>query len=151
MEKEQLGSLLSELYPDLEIITSGESLRVKVKHTSIHDLATTLRDDSRLRFDFLFNYYGVDREDRFSIIYWLESIQYRHIIVVETDLTDHDNPVIDSLSDLWKGAQYQEREIYDLMGVRFNNHPDLRRLFLEDGWGFPLRKDYKDDINFIER
>ncbi len=151
MEKEQLGSLLSELYPDSEIITSGESLRIKVKATSIHDLATTLRDDSRLRFDYLFNYYGVDREDRFSLIYWLESIQFRHIIVVETDLADHDNPVIDSISDLWKTAQYQEREIYDLMGIRFSNHPDLRRLFLEDGWGFPLRKDYKDDINFIER
>jgi NADH:ubiquinone oxidoreductase subunit C len=72
-------------------------------------------------------------------------------VTVETDVTDHDNPVIDTVSDIWITAQFQEREIYDLMGVKFANHPDLRRLFLEDGWGFPLRKDYKDDINFIER
>lgn len=151
MEKEQLGQVLAELFPALEINTSGESLRAKADPATIRNLAATLRDDSRLRFDYLFNYYAIDREDRFSLIYCLESTHFRHIAVIETDIADHDNPVIDTLSDLWKTAEFQEREIFDLMGIRFRNHPDLRRLFLEDGWGFPLRKDYKDDINFIER
>lgn len=151
MEKEQLGSILAELYPALEINTTGDSVRVKADPAIIHQLCTTLRDDSRLKFDFLFNLYGIDREDRFSIIYGMESIQYGHIVVVETDLADHDKPVTDTVSDLWRSAEFQEREIYDLMGVTFTNHPDPRRLFLEDGWGFPLRKDYKDDINIIER
>jgi NADH:ubiquinone oxidoreductase subunit C len=146
-----LGLILSELFPALEINTSGETLRVKADAGSIHTLAAFLRDDNRLLFDYLYNCYGIDREDRFSLIYGLESTVFKHIVVVETDLNDHDNPVIDTVSDLWKTAEFQEREIYDLMGVKFNNHPDLRRLFLEDGWGFPLRKDYKDEINLIER
>ena len=151
MEKDQLVAVLTELFPALVIDTAGESLRVKAEPESIHQLASVLRDDKRLRFDYLFNLYGVDREDRFSIIYGLESTLFKHTLVVETDLADHDHPVIDTLSDLWKTAEYQEREVYDLMGVTFTNHPDPRRLFLEDGWGFPLRKDYKDEINFIER
>jgi len=151
MEKDQLVAVLTELFPALEINTTGESLRIKTEPGFIRQLAMTLRDDQRLRFDYLYNLYGVDREDRFSIIYGLESTLFTHSLVIETDLSDHDHPVIDTLSDLWKTAEYQEREVYDLMGVTFTNHPDPRRLFLEDGWGFPLRKDYKDEINFIER
>lgn len=151
MEKDQLVAVLTELFPALEINASGESLRAKTDAESIRQLANVLRNDKRLLFDYLFNLYGVDREDRFSIIYGLESTLFQHTLVIETDLTNHDNPEIDTLSDIWKTAEFQEREVYDLMGVKFINHPDPRRLFLEDGWGFPLRKDYKDEINFIER
>jgi len=151
MEKEQLGQALSELFPALEINASQDPVRVKADAGSIHSLAIVLRDDSRLQFDYLFNMYGIDREDRFSLVYYLESTILRHIVAIDIDLADHDNPEIGTISDLFKTAEFQEREIYDLMGVNFTNHPDLRRLFLEDGWGFPLRKDYKDDINFIER
>ena len=93
----------------------------------------------------------VDREDRFTLVYYLESTHLKHLVSVEIDLNDHDHPSVDTISDLYRTAEFQEREIFDLMGVSFNNHPDLRRLFLEENWGFPLRKDYKDDINFIER
>lgn len=151
MEKEQLAQVLSELFPTVEIITSQDPIRVKADPGIIHTLATALRDDNRLQFDYLFNLYGIDREDRFSVLYYLESTTLKHIVSIETDLADHDKPVIETVSDLWITAQFQEREIYDLLGISFTNHPDLRRLFLEDGWGFPLRKDYKDDINFIER
>jgi NADH:ubiquinone oxidoreductase subunit C len=151
MEKEQLAQVLAELFPTSEIITSQDPIRMKADPGIIHHICTILRNDKRLQFDYLFNLYGIDREDRFSLVYYLESIEWKHIVSIETDLVDHDNPVIDTVSDVWITAQYQEREIYDLMGVEFARHPDLRRLFLEDGWGFPLRKDYKDDINFIER
>jgi NADH-quinone oxidoreductase subunit C len=151
MEKEKIGLILAELFPSIEINTFGDDLRIKTESGTIHELAATLRNDKRLQFDYLFNLYGVDREDRFSIIYGLESTLFKHNIVVETDLSDHDNPLIDTVSDLWKTAEFQEREVYDLLGIKFTSHPDLRRLFLEDGWGFPLRKDYKDEINFIER
>jgi NADH:ubiquinone oxidoreductase subunit C len=151
MEKEQLVQYLTELFPGVEIDTAAEPLRFKAEPASIHETLRTLRDDSKLLFDFLFNLHGIDREDRFSLVYFLESTEWNHIVVVETDLADHDNPSVDTVSDLWITAEFQEREIYDLMGVRFNNHPDPRRLFLEDGWGFPLRKDYKDEINIIER
>jgi NADH:ubiquinone oxidoreductase subunit C len=151
MEKEQLGQVLNELFPALEIKATAETLRVKTAAENIHGLVVTLRDDSRFRFDYLFNLYGIDYTDRFTLIYNLESTTLGHQVTIETDIADHDNPSIDTISDLYKTADYQEREIFDLMGVRFNNHQDLRRLFLDDDWGFPLRKDYKDDINFIER
>lgn len=151
MEKEQLGQALAELFPALAINTLQDPIRVKADASTIHGLMLRLRDDPQFQFDFLINLYGIDREDRFSIVYFLESTDLKHLVAVEIDLTDHDNPTVDSLSDLYKTAEYQEREVYDLMGVTFTNHPDPRRLFLEDGWGFPLRKDYKDDINFIER
>jgi NADH:ubiquinone oxidoreductase subunit C len=62
------------------------------------------------------------------------------------------NPNFDTVCGLWRTAEWHEREIFDLLGIKFNNHPDLRRLFLDDEWvGYPLRKDYKDDINIIER
>jgi NADH-quinone oxidoreductase subunit C len=65
--------------------------------------------------------------------------------------TGRDNPNLDSVCDIWKAAEFLEREIYDLLGIKFNNHPDLRRLFLDSSWGFPLRKDYKDDINIVSK
>jgi NADH-quinone oxidoreductase subunit C len=151
MEKEQLGQVLAELFPALEINSSSDPVRVKADPGSVHALASALRNDNRLQFDYLFNLHGIDREDRFSIVYHLESTSLKHIMVMETDLADHDHPAVDTVSDLWITAEFQEREVFDLMGVTFNNHPDPRRLFLEDGWGFPLRKDYRDDINFIER
>ena len=151
MEKEQLIQVLTELFPSLEINATQDPIRIKAGPEYIHTLAVTLRNDKRLQFDYLYNLYGIDREDRFTLVYYLESTVFGHIVSFETDLTDHDKPVVETLSDIWITAQFQEREIYDLMGVDFTNHPDLRRLFLEDGWGFPLRKDYKDDINFIER
>jgi NADH:ubiquinone oxidoreductase subunit C len=58
---------------------------------------------------------------------------------------------LDSVTDIWPTAEFHEREIYDLLGIKFNNHPDLRRLFLDETWGFPLRKDFKDDIHVVER
>ena len=62
-----------------------------------------------------------------------------------------DNPLIDTVSNIWMTAEFHEREVYDLFGVRFIGHPDLRRLFMTDDWkGWPLRKDYEDEVNMIK-
>jgi NADH-quinone oxidoreductase subunit C len=71
--------------------------------------------------------------------------------VLKVRTADRENAEVDSVNDIWATAEFHEREVFDLLGVRFNNHPDLRRLFLDDEWGFPLRKDYRDEINIIER
>jgi len=71
--------------------------------------------------------------------------------VIKTRTGDRTNPEIDSVTDLWETADFNEREAYDLLGIKFKNHPDLRRLFLDRSWGFPLRKDYVDDINIVTR
>jgi NADH:ubiquinone oxidoreductase subunit C len=70
---------------------------------------------------------------------------------LKTRISDREKPQIDSVVDLWKTADLNEREVYDLLGIKFTNHPDLRRLFLDATWGFPLRKDYVDDINIVTK
>lgn len=151
MEKEQLALRLGQLLPGAEINASKEVVEITTDPSAWHATASLLANDSQLRFDYLHNLYSVDWQTDFMMIAHLDSTLEGHSVVLKTRIPDHDQPVIESVSDIWITANYQEREIYDLMGIRFSNHPDLRRLFLEDGWGFPLRKDYKDDINFIER
>jgi NADH:ubiquinone oxidoreductase subunit C len=73
------------------------------------------------------------------------------MIVLKTMVSDRVNPVIDSLCSLWPAADFHEREVFDLLGIKFRGHPDLRRLFLDSTWGYPLRKDYKDDINILAK
>ena len=64
---------------------------------------------------------------------------------------DRENPILTQYLISGKTAEFHEREVYDLLGIKFNNHPDLRRLFLDNSWGFPLRKDYVDDINIVTK
>jgi NADH:ubiquinone oxidoreductase subunit C len=151
MEKEQLAQTLAELVPGLEISTAKETVDVKADPAQWHMLAETLMKDSRFQFDYLHNLYSVDWQTHFTVIAHLDSTILGQSIAIRTEIKDRENPTLDTLSDLYKTAEFQEREVYDLMGIGFSNHPDLRRLFLEDGWGFPLRKDFKDDINIIER
>ena len=86
-----------------------------------------------------------------GVVYHLFSTKYNHGIVLKTRTADRENPHLDSVSDIWKTADFHEREVFDLLGIRFTNHPDLRRLFLDSSWGYPLRKDYVDDINIVTK
>ena len=71
-------------------------------------------------------------------------------LVLKAVIEDKDNPKVDTLCHLWRASEFYEREVYDLFGIKFNNHPDLRRLLLTDDWkGYPLRKDYEDPVNMI--
>ena len=86
---------------------------------------------------------AVDYYSYFEVIYRLESVGHNHSIVLKTRCYDRDNPTTPSLSGLWQGATLQEREVYDLMGIKFEGHPNLKRMFLWDGFeGHPLRKDW---------
>ena len=102
-----------------------------------------LRDDPELQFKFLSSLTAVDRLEWFEIVYHLESFRYNRITAIKVRTFDRENPTVPSAVPLWPGALLQEREAYDLMGVRFEGNPDLRRIFLWEGFaGFPLRKDY---------
>jgi NADH:ubiquinone oxidoreductase subunit C len=84
------------------------------------------------------------------MVYHLTSTVHRHTLVIKAKL-DHECPVIRSVADIWRTAEFHEREAFDLMGVEFTGHPDLRRLFMTDDWrGWPLRKDYDDPVNMIK-
>ena len=106
-------------------------------------VATYLRDDPDLEFRYLIGVCGVDRLDHFEVVYQLQSLSRNHIAVFKTRALDHQEPQVPSLVPVWQGAHLQEREVYDLMGIHFEGHPDLRRIFLWDGFpGHPLRKDW---------
>jgi NADH-quinone oxidoreductase subunit C len=109
-------------------------------------LAAWLRDEPELSFSMLCDHTAVDwvAENRFELVYQLYSPEHRHYLAVFASLA-RENPEAPSVSGVWSIAEWQEREVYDMFGIAYSSHPDLRRLLMEDDWqGFPLRKDYKD-------
>jgi NADH-quinone oxidoreductase subunit C len=151
MTNEELKLVLTEKFPDAEVKQGSQYVEMTVKAASLLETARLLKQTAETSFDYLFCLTGVDYPENMGIICHLESIKHRHIMVLKARTADRVNPAIDTLSDVWITAKYHEREAYDLLGIHFNNHTDLRRLFLEDGWGFPLRKDYVDEVRIVER
>lgn len=122
-----------------------------IKSERIADVCLELRNNSDTYFDFLSSLSGVDyglEENKFGVVYHLASIPYKSQLVLkvsqEYDRNSEILPSFPSVSAVWKTAEWHEREAYDLFGIFFENHPDLRRILLPDDWeGHPLRKDYK--------
>ena len=142
---------ISLLVPDAVFEETSQWLNVSIDSGKWLELAVKLRLEEDLLFDYLFCITCVDWKTNLSMVYHFESTVHRHILVVKTKIEDRDNPKIESVSSIWKTAEFHEREAYDLFGVKFLNHPDLRRLFLTDDWvGWPLRKDYEDAVNMIK-
>ena len=110
----------------------------------IVEVCRFLRDDADLKFEVLSDQTAVDwpKEEKIQLVYHLYSYSGRHQIVLKVDLP-RDNPKIATVENIWKVANWFEREIFDLFGVIFEGHSDLRRILLPEDWeGFPLRKDY---------
>jgi NADH-quinone oxidoreductase subunit C len=117
---------------------------IRVETSAIAEVCGFLRDEADLRFDALSNESGVDYKDRevIQVVYHLYSYEHRHSIVLKVD-APRDNPVVPTVENVWKAANWLEREIYDLLGVVFEGHSDLRRLLMPEDWiGHPLRKDF---------
>ena len=151
MDKIQLGEFIKSIDQDLDIKEGIQYLEVTVPAFKLYSLAKQLRDKKEAQFDYLFCLSGVDYGQDLGIVYHLRSTIYDHVIVLKIRTADREHPQFDSVSDIWKTADFHEREAFDLLGIRFANHPDLRRLFLDSSWGFPLRKDYVDDINIVTK
>ncbi len=117
---------------------------VVVDAAAIRDVCHYLRADAELRFDSLSNLTGVDYKDlgHIEVVYHLYSYPHRHAAVLKVR-TPRDHAVVPSIEPVWKAANWLEREVYDLLGVTFTDHPDLRRLLMPEDWvGYPLRKDF---------
>ena len=113
-----------------------------VKADAIVNVCSFLKEDSRFRFDYLMSLSAVDWPDRFEAVYHLYSIALKHYATLKVKL-EKANPVIATVTGVWKGANWQEREVYDMFGIKFQGHPDLTRILMDPDWeGFPLRKDY---------
>jgi NADH-quinone oxidoreductase subunit C len=150
MNREELKAAITEICPAATFDETGEFLNVLVPNSDFHPFMKTIREDEKFYFDFLFCLTCVDWKTYFNMVYHLLSKDHRHEMVVKVKLENRDAAEIETVSDIWKTANFHEREVFDLFGVKFKNHPDLRRLFLDDNWpGFPLRKDYVDE-NMIE-
>jgi len=150
MDKEALKEKIIEKWPDAVALEGGEWLNVQVPAEAWHSLANWLRDEEGLYFDYLFCLTCVDWLKHLTMVYHLTSTRYRHNLVVKANL-DRANPVIETVADLWRTADFHEREVYEMFGVQFTNHPDLRKLILPDDWeGYPMRKDFEDPINMIK-
>ena len=124
-------------------VEESDSRDVWVKPESIHEVCKFLKEDPDLQFDYLVAVSAVDYIDHFAMVYHLVSIARNHRIVLKSRVWDRENPTVASVVDIWEGANFQEREVYDLMGIRFEGHFNLKRLLLWEGFpGHPHRKDY---------
>jgi len=151
MEKNtNLAALIAKTAPDGEVVQGNQYPELTIDATHLHETAEKLKNCKELPFDFLLDLTAVDFTSKFTVVYHLESTKTHDVMVLRTDLSNRAKPEVETVSDLWPAAEFMEREVFDLFGIRFKNHPDLRRLFMEDDYGHPLRKDFKDDINLIE-
>lgn len=151
MTNDELKLELNQLMPAAATDTNGAFLTWEVEALDWYELAKQLRNNQNLGFDFLFCLTCIDWKTHLTMVYHLRSTTFLHELVVKCKL-ETTNPVIESVSAIWRTAEFHEREVYELFGVRFNNHPDLRLLILPDGWEGknPLRKNFEDPVNMIK-
>ena len=149
MLNEDLKLKLTGIQPLVGFEDGGEWLNIIVPPEELKAFILQLRSDPDLIMDYLFCLTCVDWKTHFTMVYHFSSTRYRHNIVVKAKI-DRTNPAIETVSDIWRTAEMLEREVYDLFGVKFLHHPDLRRLIMPDDWeGWPLRKDFEDPVNMI--
>lgn len=150
MTNDELKIKIAELIPSATFEEGGEWIHVVVAPAEWKSVAQQLRSTAGLDFDYLFCVTCVDWKTHLTMVYHLSSTIHRHAIVVKSKL-DRANPEIETVCDIWRTAEFHEREQFELFGVKFLHHPDLRKLILTDDFeGFPLRKDFEDPVNMIK-
>jgi NADH-quinone oxidoreductase subunit C len=149
MEKQEIKEIIEGLGIPAEFIETRQHTEIIIPADALHEAALKLKGSQELQLDFLISATAIDWKTNFTVVYHLTSSVLHHVVVVKTNVSERENPEIDTVSDIWATAEFQEREIFDLFGIKFRNHMDLRRLFLDDDWGFPLRKEYTDE-NMLE-
>lgn len=136
---EELGKKLTEAFPGS--VTASDKGSILADSQQLLQVAGYLKDT--LEFDYLTFVTAVDYLSYFEMVYRLVSLKNNQSLILKTRVYGRDNPTVASLTPLWRAAYYQEREIFDLFGIKFEGHPDLRRLLLWEGFtGHPLRRDY---------
>lgn len=137
----EIASQIEKKFPGSVVESTVDSLLAKSE--SLLEIASYLKTTPGLDFDYLTAITAVDYYDYFEVVYQLTSMKHNHSLVVKTRCYNRDNPSLPSVVGLWRGADFQEREIYDLMGISFDGHPNLKRIVLWEGFeGHPLRKDF---------
>ena len=150
MSNEELKQKITEAFPAVTF-EDGEWLNVVVEPQDWPLLSKNLRENPEFLFDYLFCLTCIDWKTHLTMVYHLDSTKFRHNIVIKLNI-DKDNPAIETVSDIWQTANFHEREVYEMFGVNFIGHPDLRLLILPDGWEGkkPMLKDFEDPVNMIK-
>ena len=126
-----------------EAVSEASDQAILVKSESLLKVAEYLKNSPELDFNYLTHITAVDYYDYFELVYQFTSLKHNHSLLLKTRCYDRDKPSVPSVVSLWRAADYQEREIYDLMGISFEGHPNLKHIVLWEGFeGHPLRKDY---------
>ena len=150
MEPLQIYERIKERFGDriLEVSEKKPDPFIVIDPTAIVEIGAFLRDDPELAMDCLSNESGVDYKDRIEVVYHLFSYSKRHGAVLKIKLP-RENPSVATLEEVWKSANWMEREIFDLLGVNFDGHSDLRRILMPEDWiGYPLRKDFVEPTEY---
>jgi len=151
MLNEELKIKITEMLASASFDEAGEWLNINITPADWPALALQLRNTAGLDFNFLFCVTCVDWKTHLTMVYHLSSLKHHHNIIVKSKL-NRENPQIETVCGIWKTAEFHEREVFELFGVNFLKHPDLRLLILPEGWEgkFPLRKDFEDLVNMIK-
>jgi NADH-quinone oxidoreductase subunit C len=137
----QVAKEITELFPGAVVV--ADKATVVITSKSLYQVAEFLKNAPALDFDYLTNLTAVDYVDYFEVVYHLISLKHNHSLVLKARCNEREKPVVPSVVNLWRSADFQEREAYDLMGIIFDGHPNLKRLLLWEGFvGYPLRRDY---------
>jgi len=152
MTKDELKNLIASKYESkmTPLDTGRYDPMYEIKDTDLLDICRSLRDDEEFKFNFLCNMSGVDTGEHFEIVYSLASTELKTRLDFKIILPREDNVTVESVTKIWKGANWFEREIWELFGINIKNHENLKRFLLPDDWdqGHPLRKDW-DAPDFI--
>ncbi|MDD8018121.1 MAG: NADH-quinone oxidoreductase subunit C [Bacteroidota bacterium] len=146
MTAQEIHDIIKAQFSDAVLEVKIEGARdpfIKILPEKIKDVAQFVRDHAQMKFDYLMCLSGVDYKGKLGVVYHLYSLTHGHKIVLKVEVST-DTPNVPSVESIWKSANWHEREAFDLFGIHFEGHSDLRRILLPDDWeGHPLRKDYE--------
>ena len=138
---EEIARKIASAFPGS--VTAADKNAVIVDSKSLYQVAEYLKNSAEFDFNYLANLTSVDYMDCFEVVYNLVSLNRNHSLALKTRCYERERPTVPSVVSLWRTADFQEREVYDLMGITFSGHPNMKRLFLwEEFQGHPLRRDY---------
>jgi NADH-quinone oxidoreductase subunit C len=143
--KERILDKLRTKFSDLKVDEFRGELTIIVKKDDIVDVCKFLKEDGELQFDYIVDICGVDyftEKDRFAVVYNIWSLKNKFRLRLKV-FVDESDLVVPSVTSVWSGANWHEREVFDMFGIKFSGHPDLRRIYMPEEYQYyPLRKDF---------